>query len=119
MTPSQISVLASDVFKALGPGHAETVYVRALTVGLTNSQIPFELERTFPLTYKDVYIGTCRPDLIIDKTIVVEVKCVAQLSATHKLQLQRYLRLPLITQGLLINFGPHEVDSCLFHAGEY
>ena len=48
--------------------------------------------------------------LIIDKNIVVEIKCLGQISASQRVQLLRYMRLPGIIEGILINFGPQQVD---------
>jgi len=117
MTIELVKSVAENVYFTLGAGHSESVYARALAVGLQKEHhVNIETERVFPLTYLNEYIGFCRPDIIIDKTIVLEIKCLAQLSSTQRLQLLRYLRLPLIQKGLLINFGPTQVDFFYSHA---
>ena len=110
MISSIIKSLAEDVHMALGAGHSESLYARALGVALQKKQINYESEKVFPLMYKDEYVGFCRPDLIIDKNIVVEIKCLGQISASQRVQLLRYMRLPGIIEGILINFGPQQVD---------
>lgn len=116
MISKTIQSLAEDVHMVLGAGHSESLYARALGVALQKKQINYEAEKVFPLMYKDEYIGFCRPDLIIDKKIVVEIKCLGQISGTQRLQLLRYMRLPCITEGILINFGPQQVDFFCCHA---
>ena len=55
--------------------------------------------------------GHYKIEKIINHHFAVEVKCVAQLTATHRLQLQRYLRIQGLDAGMLINFGPTGIDT--------
>jgi len=105
----KITTIARDVFYKLGPGHSETVYGRAIGVGLQKNGILYECEKTMPVTYLDVQVGTCRLDLVVDG-IVVELKCVASVTAAHRLQLKRYLANLDLKRGMLVNFGPANVQ---------
>jgi GxxExxY protein len=109
-----VLAIAADIFEQLGSGHGEAVYVKALGVGLAAKNIAFETERTFPIFYMNTFVGTCRPDLVVGKTFIVEVKAVLQISATHLTQLNRYLRLPKISEGIILNFGQSKVHDVHF-----
>ena len=111
MTDTLLQDLCKNIFFELGPGHSESVYCRAMSVGLNELRVVHEIERVFPLFYKGIHVGVCRPDLVINHHFAVEVKCVAQLTATHRLQLQRYLRIQGLDAGMLINFGPTGIDT--------
>ena len=115
MTTEVIKEIAENVYMELGSGHSESVYARALCIGLQKQAISLEAEKVFPLTYLNEYIGFCRPDIIVEKTIVIEVKCLSQIGLTQRHQLLRYLRLPILRKGILINFGPHQVDFFYSH----
>ena len=111
MTDAILQSICENIFTELGPGHSESVYCRALSIGLHNLHICHETERVFPLSYKGIHVGVCRPDFILEHHYAIEIKSVAQLTSTHRLQLQRYLRIPGLNTGMLINFGPNGVDT--------
>lgn len=94
------------VHKALGPGVLETPIVRALAVELEAEGIPYRRDVPIDLWYKGQPLGCgYRLDLLIDDTIIVEVKSVQQIADVHKKQLLSYLRLTGRPLGLLINFN--------------
>jgi len=96
---------AIDVHKALGPGLLETPYRRCLQHELTSRGIKFEAEVPRPLFYKGVTIDcTYRIDLLVENTLVVEIKTVEHLLPVHSAQVLTYLRLLRLRQGLLFNF---------------
>jgi GxxExxY protein len=97
---------AIDVHRTLGPGLLEVVYKAALRRELTQAGIPHETEQAFPIVYKGEPLDcTLRADLVIDNTVIVEVKSVQQLNAIHEAQLLTYLRVSGIPLGLLMNFN--------------
>jgi GxxExxY protein len=105
----QLVALAQRVFEALGPGYSETVYCRAIAVGLQNLQLPYESEKIVPVLFDNLQVGSCRLDLLVGD-IVIEVKAVQNLTMTHRTQLRRYLGLLSLPVGLLLNFGSDKVD---------
>lgn len=98
--------IASHVFKALGNGHTETIYHRAMEVGLRKRSIKYESERVIPIRYEDHVIGSARVDLILADTTVVELKSVTALRQKEATQLRNYMDLAQLTSGLVINFPP-------------
>lgn len=97
---------AIAVHKALGPGVLEIPIVRALTVELAAQRIPFRRDVPIDLWYKGQPLGCgYRLDILIDDTIIIEVKSVRQIADVHQKQLLSYLKLTGRPLGLLINFN--------------
>jgi GxxExxY protein len=76
-----------------------------MDVELRQRGLAVEVQKDLPLTYKQLVLPRAfRVDLIVDACVVVEVKCVTELTAVHLAQLLTYLRLTGCSAGLLINF---------------
>ena len=101
---------AMKVHRTLGCGFLESIYVNALVIELQEAGIPFEREKRFSVTYKDVEIGYFHADLIIDNRLIVEMKAVEMLAIAHSVQLVNYLAVSKIDLGLLLNFGPKSLE---------
>ena len=104
---------AIEVHRALGPGLLESVYQPCLQFELTAKKMRFVVQRSIPIVYKGMPLGTnYRIDLIVEDLVVVEVKSVAAIVAIHEAQLMTYLRLTGCPAGMLINFNvPRLVDG--------
>jgi GxxExxY protein len=96
---------ALDVQKELGPGFREEVYENALYLELTERGIPCARQVEIPVPYHGVLVGDHLLDLLVDKSLVVELKAVSLLLEIHYAQLRAYLRAADVRVGLLINFG--------------
>ncbi|MBI2823969.1 MAG: GxxExxY protein [Planctomycetia bacterium] len=96
---------AIAVHKALGPGYLESVYEGALRVALAHRQIPFQFQQAVTIHFEGEEVGMHRPDLIIDRTIVVELKAIKTLEDVHFAQLRSYLKATGLHIGLLMNFN--------------
>lgn len=112
---------AADVHAELGGGLSECVYQAALAIALRQAGFLVETEVVIPITYKTSYVGFLRPDLVVDKNFVIEVKAVQKVVESHIVQTRAYLRwLPApppnhpprssVENGAVINFGPERVD---------
>jgi GxxExxY protein len=102
---SQVLGAAVDVHRALGPGFLEKTYAQALRVALERRGVPYHAEREVPLTFGGTDIGSYRLDLVVDETIVVELKAVPRLEPLHFAQLRAYLKASGLKVGLLLNFN--------------
>jgi len=94
------------VWSSLGPGFSERIYHNALEVELRKRNMPYETERIIPVTYQGHTIGNIRADIIIDHSIILEIKSVSKLNEQFRIQIQKYMELTGCTQGYLINFPP-------------
>ena len=104
---SLIIKAAINVHKKLGPGLLESVYQACMIIELKNMGIKAQSEVPVEIYYDDQKISDqgFRIDLLVDDTIVVELKSVGQVQDVHKKQLLTYLRLADKKLGLLINFN--------------
>jgi GxxExxY protein len=97
---------AIEVHRLMGPGLLETVYEVALCKELRLRGIAVDRQISMPLNYKgetlDCYM---KLDLLVENSIIVEVKSVEKLIPVHRAQLLTYLRLRELWLGLLINFN--------------
>ena len=100
----QIIEFAKTIYDTLGAGYSERVYHNAMEVMLRNNNIPYETERIITIDFMGNTIGNLRADLIVDKSIVVELKATKSLNDTNRTQLKKYLELLDIDKGVLINF---------------
>ena len=97
---------AMEVHRALGPGLLESTYEMCLCRELSLREIPFERQVPIPVEYKGVKLDCgYRADIIIEGTILLEIKAIDSLLPVHDAQLLTYLRLGGWKIGLLINFN--------------
>ncbi len=93
------------VHQALGAGLLERVYENALSVELEQQGIPFQRQVPVRVMYKGVQVGKGSIDLLVDETIVVELKVVRRIIDAHVAQVLTYLQAGGYPLGLILNFG--------------
>nr|WP_319509854.1 GxxExxY protein [uncultured Draconibacterium sp.] len=97
---------AIKVHQNLGPGLLESAYQECLFYELKKAGLKVEKEKPLPLIYEDVKLECgYRLDLLVEDTIIVEIKSVEALSDIHLAQVLTYLKLNDSKIGLLINFN--------------
>jgi GxxExxY protein len=96
---------ALEVHRCLGPGFLESVYQKALCVELALASIPFETEIPIDIEYKGRKVGEGRLDLLVERSLIVELKAVDTLLPIHKAQLLSYMKASGARLGLLMNFN--------------
>lgn len=95
-----------EIHTTLGPGLLESVYEEIICFELTARGIPFERQKGVPVVWKGMKMDIgFRPDIIVDKKVVVEIKSVETIARSHPKITLTYIRLSNIKLGLLINFG--------------
>lgn len=113
MDAAEIDRLARVVIDAgfhihsdLGPGLFESVYENILVGKLRGLGIHVATQQLIGIEYQGTFIPNAfRIDLLIEKSLIVELKSVEQVAPVHAKQLLTYLRLMNLPVGLLINFG--------------
>ena len=103
----QIVHAAVQVHRTLGgPGLLESVYAEALVWELSHRELEVERQLSIPITYRGHRLATLlRIDLLVEKTVIVEVKAVVGYNPIFAAQTLTYLRLMNLRVGLVINFG--------------
>lgn len=98
------------VYNTLGFGHKEVVYERGLEKEFEAQSIPFTKEESLPIYYRDKKIADYRPDFIIDKKIILELKALEFLPLKFVSQLLYYLKGTGYSLGNLVNFGAPKIQ---------
>ena len=104
---SQIIKAAINVHKELGPGLLESVYQSCMAIELREMGLRVNTEVPVPIKFRGEEITEqgFRIDLLVEDTIIVELKSIEKVKNVHKKQLLTYLRLADKPLGLLINFN--------------
>ncbi|MDR1144585.1 MAG: GxxExxY protein [Verrucomicrobiales bacterium] len=101
----QIIASAIEVHRTLGPGLLESAYEECLAKELALRHIPFARQVPLSIEYKGTSIDFAyRMDLVVNDSVVLELKTVETLLPIHQVQLLTYLKLSGKNLGLLINF---------------
>ena len=97
---------AIKVHRALGPGLLESAYEACLAFELLEYGAKIERQKPLPVVYKDVKLDCgYRLDILVEDSVIIEIKVVDHIVPIHKAQLLSYLRLSQCKVGLLINFN--------------
>jgi GxxExxY protein len=97
---------AIDVHSALGAGVLESAFEECLCFELVNRGLSFQRQVALPLIYKGVRLEHgFRPDLIVERKVIVELKSVERLLPVHESQILTYMRLAGVKLGLLMNIN--------------
>ena len=98
------------VHRQLGPGFLESVYRNALAFELRRAGLSVELEKHITVKYEHVIVGDFVADLVIEETLICELKAAVGLSRADEVQLVNYLTATNHDLGLLLNFGAESLQ---------
>jgi GxxExxY protein len=101
---------AMEVHGILGLGFLESVYQAAPEKELTLRGIPFQHQIELPISDKGELIGIYKADLFVDGKIIVEIKGISKLNASHNAQALHYLAATGLELAILINFGSSSLE---------
>ncbi len=94
-----------DVHRELGPGLLESVYEECFCFELGLRSIEYQRQIQLPVNYKGRSLDCgYRMDVLVEDTVIVEIKAVDTVLPVHKAQLLTYMKLSSKSIGLLINF---------------
>ena len=103
---SKVIGAAIEVHKTLGPGLLESTYEECLCYEFGLRDFSFERQKALPVTYKGKKLDCgYRLDIVVENTIILELKSCEKIEAIHKAQLLTYLKLSGLKLGLLLNFN--------------
>ncbi len=104
--------LTTDIIKAfykvyneLGFGFLEKVYHNALIIELMNHGLHIHNKKKLIVYYQGIEVGEYYPDIIVNNSVILELKAAESLAYENECQLINYLRSTEIETGLLLNFG--------------
>jgi GxxExxY protein len=90
----------------MGGGFAEAVYEEALARELEEGGLVVERQSQIPVHHRGSTVGRFRADIVVNETVLIEIKANEELHSVHRAQLLNYLRATSLEIGLLFNFGP-------------
>ena len=94
------------VYNSLGYGFLEKVYENALMIEFKKSRMNAIAQAPIKVVYDRQIVGEYFIDLLIENSVIVEIKAAISLTKEHEAQLLNYLKASRMEVGLLLNFGP-------------
>ena len=93
------------VYNTLGYGFLEKVYENAIFIELESMGLSVNKQEAILVYYENIEVGAYFADLIVENTVIIELKATESLCEEHEFQLINYLKATEIEVGLLLNFG--------------
>ena len=94
-----------DVYNELGHGFLESVYQKSLGLALQSIGLQVCWLISIPVWFRGHQVGHFEGDMLVERSVLLELKAVRALEGSHQAQLLNYLRATDIEVGLLLNFG--------------
>lgn len=101
---------AFSVFNKMGSGYLESVYQRCMLIELNKIGLIVQSQLPIKVIYENQTVGEFVADIVVENSIIVELKAIMQLTKIHEAQLVNYLVSTGKDIGLLINFGQEGVQ---------
>ena len=119
MKENQLAMVIVDaaylIHTKLGPGLFESVYEAVLSHELEKRGLAVERQKSIPIQYNNfIFDEGFRADIVVENSVIIELKSVETIAPVHKKQLLTYLRLTNLKLGLLINFGAALIKRGIF-----
>jgi len=95
-----------EVYNELGVGFLESVYRNSLQLALISKGLTVEAELPISVFFRGRNVGDFKADLVVNHTVLIELKTAEDIVSAHEAQVLNYLRATSLEVGLLLNFGP-------------
>ncbi len=106
----KIIAAAYNVYNKMGFGFLESVYEKCLLIELGKAGLRAESQIPIIVKYENEVVGEFRADILVEDTVIVELKSVRQITQAHEVQLVNYLVATGKPVGLVLNFGEQKVE---------
>jgi GxxExxY protein len=94
----------------MGFGFLESVYEKCLLIELRKAGLAVEAQHPIKVFYEEETVGDFFADLVVEDTVILELKSVRRVVQAHEAQLVNYLTATQKETGLILNFGPEKVE---------
>ncbi len=94
----------------MGFGFLESVYEKCMFIELRKAGLDADSQKPITVYYENEVVGEFVADIIVNDTIILELKSVRRIIKTHEVQLVNYLVATGKTVGLILNFGESKVE---------
>ncbi len=99
-----------EVINELGAGFIESVYQKAVLIALQEKGMHVEAQVPLNVFFRKYNVGHFIADLVVERTVLLELKAVMKLLPEHQAQVINYLKSTGLEVGLLINFGSAKLE---------
>ena len=106
----KIIACAYTVYNKMGYGYLESVYERCMLIELADIGLNAEARKPLKVLYKGQIVGDFVADVIVNDTVIVELKSVSKIVKAHEIQLVNYLVSTNKPAGLILNFAKDKVE---------
>jgi len=106
----RIIAAAYRVYNKMGFGFLESVYEKCLLIELRKDGLRAESQRPVIVKYENEVVGEFKADILVEDTIILELKSIRQITQAHEVQLVNYLVATDKPVGLILNFGEQKVE---------
>jgi GxxExxY protein len=106
----QIIGAAYEVYNEMGFGFLESVYEKCMVIALADRGIDVRAQQPIVVYFRGHVVGEFDADLLVDATVIVELKSSSKLVEKNEVQLVNYLVATQKPVGLLVNFGPNGIE---------
>ena len=101
---------AYRVYNIMGFGFLESVYEKCLLIELRRADLDAESQMPITVYYENEIVGEFVADIVVNDTIILELKSVRRIIKAHEVQLVNYLVATGKPVGLILNFGERKVE---------
>ena len=101
---------AYRVYNRMGFGFLESVYEKCMLIELRKADLDAESQKPIRVYYEGEIVGEFVADIIVNNTIILELKSVRRIVKAHEVQLVNYLVATGKPVGLILNFGERKVE---------
>ena len=106
----KIIAAAYHVYNKMGFGFLESVYEKCSMIELRKVGLQAESQKPIIVKYENEVVGEFKADIIVEDTVILELKSVRQIAQAHEVQLVNYLVATGKPVGLVLNFGQQKVE---------
>ena len=99
-----------DVHNNLGTGFLEKVYENAVVIKLKKDGLKVVQQAPFKIYFEGQLIGEYYADILVEDKIILEAKCVEQLTNIHRAQVLNYLKATELKLGIIVNFAKPKLE---------
>ena len=115
-TTEKIIEACFEVHNELGTGFLEKIYENALLIALREKGLMATQQAPLKVLFRGQVVGEYFADLIIENSVLIELKALKGLASEHQAQTINYLKATGISTGLLINFGKPGLEIRRLHS---
>lgn len=106
----KIIACAYTVYNKMGYGYLESVYENCMLIELADVGLNVEAQKRLKVLYKGQIVGDFIADVIVNDTVIVELKSVSRIIKAHEVQLVNYLVSTNKPVGLILNFAKDKLE---------